>query len=35
MTPEQLLARDAFYLGIELRTFWLTALLFNKAGAKE
>jgi ABC-type transport system involved in cytochrome c biogenesis permease subunit len=29
MTPEQLLARDAFYLGIELKTFWLTALLYG------
>jgi cytochrome c-type biogenesis protein CcsB len=29
MTPEQLLARDAFYLGIELKIFWLTALLYG------
>jgi len=29
MSPEQLLARDAYYLGIELRIFWLTALLYG------
>lgn len=29
MTPEQLLARDAFLLGIELKLFWLVALLYG------
>jgi len=29
MTPEQILSRDAFFLGIELRLFWLVALLYG------
>ncbi len=29
MTPEQILQKDAFYLGIELRLFWFVALLYG------
>src|SRR3990172_10382411 len=29
MTPEQILLRDAFFLGIELRLFWLVALFYG------
>ncbi|MBI4698565.1 MAG: cytochrome c biogenesis protein CcsA, partial [Nitrospirae bacterium] len=29
MTPEELLLKDAFYLGIELRLFWLVALSYG------
>ena len=29
MTSEDILLRDAFFLGIELRLFWLVALLYG------